>query len=56
VAINTSFGFHKRGERDRPGGAHKRNFNKNPTGKLPLNPNYRHVHSRSKSRGGHRSM
>lgn len=34
----------------RPGGAHKRNFNLNPRGRMALAPVYRHVHSRSKSR------
>jgi hypothetical protein len=44
------------GSPDHPGGAHKRNFNLNPRGRIPLAPNYRHVHSRSKSRSSGRTM
>jgi hypothetical protein len=48
--------FPSRGEPDHPGGAHKRNFNRDPRGRIPLAPNYRHVHSRSKSRSSARTM
>jgi hypothetical protein len=50
MAANTSEGFHKKGERDFPGGAFKRNFNLNPKGSVKLRPHYRAVPSRSKSR------
>lgn len=43
-------GFRTMGDKDSPGGGYKRNFNLNPIGKLPLRPNTRPVHSRSKSR------
>ena len=51
-----SSGFRTVGDKDSPGGAYKRNFNLNPTGKLPLRPNTRHVRSMSKSRGGARRI
>lgn len=45
-----SKGFRTVGDKDSPGGGYKRNFNLNPTGKLPLRPSVRPVASRSKSR------
>lgn len=37
--------------KDEPGGAHKRNFNKSPTGRFKNKQNTRGRRSRSKSRG-----
>jgi hypothetical protein len=40
----------KRGTKDTPGGAYKRNFNRNPKGRFPATKMKRSSHSRSKSR------
>lgn len=40
-----------RGNKDEPGGAYKRNFNRNPTGRFGVRLKSRGKSSRSKSRG-----
>jgi len=50
MSANSSKGFRDQGNRDAPGGGYKRNFNRNPSGKLNMRM-HRAKHSRSKSRG-----
>lgn len=44
-------GFTTRGDKDSPGGAYKRNFNRGPSGRFPATKMKRASQSRSKSRG-----
>jgi hypothetical protein len=50
MSANSDKGFRTSGKRDAPGGGYKRNFNRNPSGKLKMRM-ARSKHSRSKSRG-----